>query len=103
MSGHLGTGRTTGKVITEFYWPGVQVDVRRYCQSCDICQRTIPKGRTTEVPLGQMPIIDGPFRRIAVDLVGPIQPATDRRNRYILTVGLCLAISGSSTPERYRS
>ena len=54
------------------------VDIRRYCQSCDICQRTIPKGRVTRVPLGEMPIIDTPFERVAVDIVGPIKPMTDR-------------------------
>ena len=88
MSGYLGTCRTTGRVLTEFYWLGVQADVRRYCQFCDICQRTSPKGRTTytKVPLGQMPIIDDSFRRVAVDLVGTIQPARDRGNRVILTL-----------------
>ena len=84
MSGHLGTSRTIGKVLTEFFWPGV----RRYCQSCDVCQLTTPKRRTALVPLhvSQMSLIDEPFRRVAVDLVGPIQPATDRENRYILTL-----------------
>ena len=33
-----------------------------------------------------MPIIDTPFRRVAVDLVGPIQPRTERGNKYILTL-----------------
>ena len=33
-----------------------------------------------------MPLIDTPFRRVAVDLVGPIQPITERGNRYILTL-----------------
>lgn len=33
-----------------------------------------------------MPLVDEPFKRVAVDLVGPIQPATDRGNRYILTL-----------------
>lgn len=86
MSGHIGTSRTTGRVLTEFYWTGVQADVWRFCQSCDICQRTTPKGRTTKVPLGKMPLIHEPFKRVAVDLVGPIQTATDRGNRYILTL-----------------
>lgn len=86
MTGHLGSSRTAFKVMSEFYWPGVQADVRRYCRSCDICQRTTPKGRTTKVPLGEMPLIDVPFQRVAVDLIGPIQPATDRGNRYILTL-----------------
>lgn len=86
MTGHLGSSRTAYKVMSEFYWPGVQADVRRYCRSCDICQRTTPKGRTTKVPLGEMPLIDVPFQRVSVDLVGPIHPATDRGNRYILTL-----------------
>lgn len=34
----------------------------------------------------KMPIIEVPFRRIAVDLVGPIQPAISKDDRYILTV-----------------
>ncbi|XP_062607411.1 uncharacterized protein LOC134269206 [Saccostrea cucullata] len=86
MAGHLATSRTIDKVLAEFYWPGVQADARRFCRSCDICQRTTPKGRTTKVPMSVMPIIDEPFRRVAVDLVGPIQPMTDNGNRYILTL-----------------
>ena len=38
------------------------------------------------MPLGQMPLIDRPFKRVAVDLGGPIAPMTDRGNRYILTM-----------------
>lgn len=38
-------------------------------------------GRTAKVPLGQMPIIEVPFKRVAVDLVGPIMPATSKGNR----------------------
>ncbi|XP_069140237.1 uncharacterized protein [Argopecten irradians] len=86
MAGHLGVKRTSTRVLSEFFWPGVQADVGRYCRSCDICQRTISKGRVPVAPLGNMPLIDTPFKRVAVDLIGPIQPATDRGNRYILTV-----------------
>ena len=58
----------------------------RFCRSCDICQRTIAKGRVPSVPLGKMPIIDTPFDRVAVDLVGPIFPPIERGSKYILTV-----------------
>lgn len=37
-------------------------------------------------PLGSMPTIDTPFQRVAVDIVGPIPPATSKGNRYILTM-----------------
>ena len=33
-----------------------------------------------------MPVIDTPFERVAIDLIGPIIPASDRGNRFVLTV-----------------
>ncbi|XP_033756184.1 uncharacterized protein LOC117338928 [Pecten maximus] len=86
MSGHLAAKRTTERILSEFYWPGLTSDVTRFCRSCDVCQRTFPKGRVTKVPLGVIPLIGTPFQRVAIDLVGPLQPATDRGNRYILTL-----------------
>ena len=47
LGGHQGVKKTSDKILTNFYWPGLGADVHRYCQSCDICQRTIPKGRIT--------------------------------------------------------
>ena len=33
-----------------------------------------------------MPLIDTPFKCITVDIVGPIEPLSEKRNRYILTM-----------------
>ena len=57
LGGHLGGKKTLDRITSNFYWLGVAGDVQRYVQSCDICQRTIPKGRNLKVPLGEMPII----------------------------------------------
>ena len=86
MAGHLAIKRTMQKVLSEFYWPGINSDIKRFCQSCDICQRTIPKGKIVKAPLGKMPRIDVPFRRVATDLIGPLKPVTYNKNRYILTL-----------------
>ena len=51
-----------------------------------IFDRTIQKGRITKVPLGKLPLIDTPFKRVAVDIVGPIEPRSERKSRYILTM-----------------
>ena len=59
---------------------------RVFCRSCDICQRTISKGRIPKVPLHKMPLIDQPFKRVAVDLVGPISPPSEKGRQYILTL-----------------
>ncbi|KAJ8022389.1 hypothetical protein HOLleu_37270 [Holothuria leucospilota] len=86
LGGHLGCKKTKDRITTCFTWPGIYAQVARFCQSCDKCQRTFPKGRVTKVPLGSMPIIEEPFQRVAVDLVGPIHPATTSGYRYILVL-----------------
>lgn len=86
FGGHLGTRKTANRIKSNFYWPGIEKDVKQYCRSCDICQRTTAKGWTPVVPLGKMPIIETPFERIAMDLVGPLPPTEGRKNQYILTV-----------------
>jgi len=106
MSGHQGVRRTTGRVVSNFWWPGIQGDVTRYCRSCDVCQRTIPRGRVSRAPLQKMPVIGVPFQRIGVDLIGPIIPASSSGKRYVLTIvdyatryPEAVALSGISTVE----
>ena len=66
LTEHLGIKKTLDRVVSEFVWPGVCSDVTRFCKSCDICQRTIRKGLVTKVPLGKLPLIDTPFKRVLV-------------------------------------
>ena len=86
VGGHLGAKKTTDRVTSSFHWPGITGDIRRFCQSCDLCERMIPKGKNCKVPLGEIPLTSEPFERIAVDLIGPIKPVTEQGSRYILTI-----------------
>ena len=86
MGGQLGIKKTVDKIQRAFYWPGIQGDVTRYCKSCDVCQKTVNKGSVPKVPLEKMPLIDKPFKRVAIDLVGPIGPPSEDGHRYILTL-----------------
>jgi len=86
MSGHLGIHRNQERIIASFWWPGMSGDIARFCHSCDICQRTISKERVPKVPLGKMLVIEIPFKKVAVDLIGEMFPASSRGHRYILTV-----------------
>ena len=38
------------------------------------------------MPLGKPPLIDTPIKPVAVDIVGPIEQRSDKRNHYILTM-----------------
>ena len=86
MGGHMGIKKAVDKIQSAFYWPGIQGDVTRYCKSCDVCQKTVNKGSVPKVPLEKMPLIDKPFKRVAIDLVGPIGPPSEDGHRYILTL-----------------
>ncbi|XP_037801937.1 uncharacterized protein LOC119596678 [Penaeus monodon] len=85
MGGHLGISKTKDRILAHFFWPGVTVAVTRYCRSCDVCQRTVDKGKVSKFKLGDMPLIGEPFSRMAVDLVGPLEPRSSNGSRYILT------------------
>ena len=86
MGGHLGIKKTTDMIESACYWPGIQSDLTRFCKSCDVCQKTVNKGSVPKVPLQKMPLIDKPFKRVAIDLVGPISPPSEEGHRYILTL-----------------
>ena len=86
FGGHLGIKKTKGCIQTNFYWPVMQGDITSFCRSCDVCQKTTAKGSVPRVPLGDMPLIDMPFRRVAVDLVGPVSPPSEKGHQYILTL-----------------
>ena len=83
FGGHLRVKKTKNRIQTNFYWPRMHNDVNGVCRSCDVCQKTFVKGTVARAPLGEMSLIDTPFKRVAVDLVGPITPASERGDRYI--------------------
>ena len=83
---HLGIKKTKAFIQTNFYWPGMQGDITSFCRSCDVCQKTTAKGSVPCVPLGDMPLIHMPFRRVAVDLFGLISFPSEKGHQYILTL-----------------
>jgi hypothetical protein len=60
-SGHLGSKKTTKRILRHFNWPRLSGDVRAHCQSCEEYQRGT-KGSTSHAPLKPLPAIEEPFR-----------------------------------------
>ena len=86
FGGHLGMTKTDDRIQTNFFWPGLHENVTSFCRSCNVCQKTVARGSVPRAPLGDMPLIDQPFKRVAIDLVGPIALASDKGHKYILTL-----------------
>ena len=86
MAGHMGHKKTLDRIQAYFFWPTMGAEIERSCRSCDICQRTSDRGRLRPAPLKPLPTISEPFSRVAVDIVGPIQPPAKDGSRFILTL-----------------
>jgi transposase InsO family protein len=84
-SGHLGIGKTRKRICTYFYWPSMAKDIKRYCVTCDVCQRNNKTGKVNREPMVRPPIIEQAFSRISIDIVGPLIESS-RGNRFVLTI-----------------
>lgn len=84
LGAHLGTEKTYERILRRFYWPGVKRAVEDYCRQCATSQKTCPEViyRNPLVPLA---IIETPFHRIAMDIMGKL-PKSSRGQRYILVI-----------------
>lgn len=84
-AGHLGQEKTEERIGSRFYWPGLHRAVVEYCKSCPECQLVVRSKRGMKAPLINLPVIDIPFTRIAMDVVGPLEKSRGG-HRYILVV-----------------
>ena len=45
FTGHLSVRSSVHKVLSEYYWPGIYRDVKRFVQSCKVCNSSLPEGK----------------------------------------------------------
>ena len=84
LAGHMGKEKTARRVLQRFYWPTLYADVAKFCKGCLVCQKS-SKTRVQRAPLIPLPVVQEPFKRIAMDIVGPL-PRSSSGKRYILVV-----------------
>ena len=84
MAGHLGKKKTADRLLNRFYWPGLYRDVEEHYRTCGPCQKSSTRG-VKKAPLVPLPIMDEPFRQIAMDIVGPL-PRSSSGKKYILVI-----------------
>jgi transposase InsO family protein len=82
QGGHFGRRRTL-EVIRRFYtWPKLAKDVRKYCKSCDVCQRMkVPRHKPYGL-LQPLPMPERPWQDISMDFVVGLPPSKRREVVY---------------------
>lgn len=82
--GHMGGKKVKEMLKGKVVWPGICEDIRKWCESCEQCQRE-SRLAVRKVPMKEVPVITEPFEKVAIDLVGPFD-RTSQGYRMILTI-----------------
>ena len=46
LTGHLSVTSSVHKVLSEYYWPGIYRDIKRFVQSCEVCKSVLHEGKS---------------------------------------------------------
>ncbi|GBN35789.1 hypothetical protein AVEN_79540-1 [Araneus ventricosus] len=95
LGAHMGMRKTKERIRYSFYWPGLSQDVEIFCKTCKECQLRSPEKKTDRIPITPVSRPDLPFQVINVDIIGPIEPPSARKYKYVL----CLMDQHSRWPE----
>ena len=79
--GHFGTEKTFHKVQKYFYFEQVYSSTKKWCETCEICNRR--KGGSKNTVIRERERVTAPWQIMDLDLMGPL-PKTDRGNKYIV-------------------
>ena len=56
--------------VAKVWWPGMERDAEKYCKTCHGCQ--LVSCPTPPEPIRTTPLPTGPWRDLAIDLLGPL-------------------------------
>lgn len=71
-TGHLGMTTMKQQLLQDFCWPRCFKNTEEFVRSCSICQKVGKPRELGKVPLHLVPLITELFRRLVVDIVGPL-------------------------------
>ena len=86
-AGHPGQQKTLQLVTRDFWWPGVQEDVKGYVQACDLCQRVKSDNRPPAGLLHPMPTPGRPWEMVSIDFLTDL-PASKGKTAVLIVVDM---------------
>ncbi|GFW12186.1 retrovirus-related Pol polyprotein from transposon opus [Trichonephila clavipes] len=84
FSSHMVPKKTLGRIKYSFFWEGLRADAKKFCESCKECQLTRSVRIKDRSPITPVARPELPFQVVNMDLIGPIDPPSSKRHKYIL-------------------
>ena len=78
LAGHPGRWKTLELITRNYWWPGISVDVKKYVQGCDTCQRNKTSRQPQYGLLQPNEVPSGPWEIWTMDLITQLPPSIDR-------------------------
>lgn len=68
-SAHSGYYKTYNRISTTYYWPHMSREIKKFVNTCDVCQKTKPRRHAPVGLLQPIPIPSQPFEVIMMDFI----------------------------------
>ena len=83
--GHFGGDTTAHKKFrASYFWPTLFKYAHAFVRRCQDCQTVADRVKKPTFPL-QPVMVDKPFQQWGIDIVGPINPSSSLKHKYIIT------------------
>jgi transposase InsO family protein len=82
---HFGRDKTLHKIKQRYFWPTMTKDIHNHVKSCLPCAQFNPRRQKPPGALKPLKPPEGVWQLIAMDFHGPLTPASQRGNKYILS------------------
>ena len=83
LTGHDGVGKTKQRILRNYWWPKMDVDIMSHLQKCHQCQVRRTDHSAPPTLLSPLPQCTEPNQRIHADLFGPLK-TNENSKKYIL-------------------
>jgi len=85
-AGHFGYDKTLHAVSQRFFWADMKKDVRAYCRTCPVCQRTKHDNQLPAGLLQPIPVPNEPYEQVTMDFIFKMPPTPSGKNGCIVFV-----------------
>jgi hypothetical protein len=85
LTGHPGRNGTTGLMRRHFFWPNMEIYVRRFIRNCDVCGRTKVWRDRKQGLLRPLPVPLQQWKEIAMDFIGPLPDSEGNDHILVIT------------------
>jgi Reverse transcriptase (RNA-dependent DNA polymerase)/RNase H-like domain found in reverse transcriptase/Integrase zinc binding domain/Integrase core domain len=85
LSGHNGLLKTKERILSCYYWIGMDSDISDHLATCHKCQLRKPAKPNPAAPLMSLPQCTEPNQRVHADLFGPLKTSNSGK-KYILCI-----------------